>query len=91
MTNKDMWAATMIGAAIGGVTAYLFFTDRGRAFRRQIEPALENFVRELSSFRGTLQRTASVAAESWSVVTELLGEGSPTPARPYAGGQSAPF
>jgi len=91
VTNKEMWAATMIGGAIGGVVAYLFFTDSGRALRRQIEPALEQFVRELNGFRATLQRTAGVAAESWNVVSDLLGTAAQRPSRPYPGGQTAPF
>ena len=40
-------AAAIVGGGDGGVAGYLFFTDRGRAWRRQLEPALEDFAREL--------------------------------------------
>jgi gas vesicle protein len=91
VTNRETWAATMIGGAIGAVVAYLFFTDKGRALRRQVEPALEEFVRELNGFRASVQRTAGVAAESWNVFNDLLGNAASKPTRPYPGGQTAPF
>jgi gas vesicle protein len=47
MNNSRELAATLVGAVIGGVAGYLFFTDRGRSLRRQIEPALDDFSREL--------------------------------------------
>jgi len=30
---------------VGGAIGYLFFTDHGKTLRRQLEPALEDFVR----------------------------------------------
>ena len=85
-------AATIIGAVIGGMAGYLFFTDRGRELRRQIEPALEDFARELNSFRGTMQRAASVANEGWKLLNDALGEGGQTryPSAPSAH-QTSPF
>jgi len=83
--------ATLLGAVIGGVAGYLFFTDRGRELRRQIEPALEDIARELNSFRGTVQRAADVASESWKLLNDALGEGGqPTPRYP-GGHQTSPF
>jgi hypothetical protein len=60
-------AAILTGAVLGGVAGYLFFTDRGRALRLQLEPAVEDFARELSGFRGTIQRAIGVATQSWDV------------------------
>lgn len=91
MTDRDMWAATMVGAAIGGVTAFLFFTDRGRHLRRQFETGIEDFVHEVVQFRGTVRRATGVAAEGWHVLSDLLGEPAPHSTSPYHGGQSAPF
>ena len=84
-------AATIVGAVIGGVAGYLFFTDRGRQLRRQIEPAIEDIVRELSSFRGTVQRAAGVANESWKLLNDALGEGGPQAPRYPGGHQTSPF
>jgi hypothetical protein len=73
---------------IGGVAGYMFFTDAGRALRRQIEPALDDFVKELNSFRTTFQRAAGVASEGWKLLNETFGENAPR----YAGSQqSSPF
>ena len=58
MDNSRAMAATVVGAVVGGVAGYLFFTDHGRSVRRQIEPALDDFSRELMSFRATVQKAS---------------------------------
>jgi gas vesicle protein len=91
MDNSRAVAATIVGAVIGGVAGYLFFTEQGRSLRRQIEPALDDFARELMSFRATVQKAASVANEGWKLLNDALGEGGQPPPR-YAGPpQSSPF
>jgi gas vesicle protein len=86
--SREMWV-TLAGAAIGGVAAYLFFTERGRSVRRQIEPALDDLSRELMSFRATVQKASGVASEGWKLVNDALGEPSATPRFP--GRQTSPF
>jgi hypothetical protein len=87
--NSRAVAATIAGAAIGGVAGYLFFTERGRELKRQIEPALENFSRELDNFRSTFQKAASVANEGWKLLNEAM---EPGPSSRYpATRQSSPF
>ena len=83
--------ATVVGAVIGGAAGYLFFTDQGRQFRRQLEPALDDIARELNSFRGTVQRAASVASEGWRLLNDALGEAGAEPARYPGTHQSSPF
>lgn len=90
MNNSREMAATIVGAVIGGVAGYLFFTERGRSVRRQIEPALEDFTRELISFRNAVQKAAGVANEGWKLLNDTLGEAGSTRTR-YAGGQTSPF
>lgn len=80
-----------VGAAIGAAAAYMFFTERGRQFRRRLEPALEDLARELNNFRGTVNKAAGVAGEGWKLLNEALGEGgSPSPryGQPH---QTSPF
>lgn len=36
----------LMGAVLGAVAGYLFFTERGRRFRRDVEPQLQTIVRE---------------------------------------------
>jgi hypothetical protein len=88
--DNQVWAATAIGAAIGGVIGYLFFTDRGRMVRHKLEPTLEDFVRELNGFRSTFQRAVGAANDSWKVLTDMVGE-SPQTAHRYPQGQTSPF
>lgn len=89
MDNSRAIAATLVGAVVGGVAGYLFFTDRGRSIRRQIEPALDDFARELMSFRSTVQKASGVASEGWKLLNEALGE--PGVAPRYPGRQTSPF
>ena len=80
MTEKARaCAASMVGAVIGAAAGYLFFTDRGRALRRQLETALETLEPELSHFSGTVNRTAGVASEGWKLLNEALGDSSRPP------------
>jgi len=66
--------ATMVGAVLGGIAGYLFFTEHGRRLRRSLEPALEDLSRELSSFRVTVQRAAGVANEGWKLLNDTLAD-----------------
>ena len=72
--NSQTLAATMVGAVIGGLAGYLLFTDRGRAMRRQIEPAIEDFARELNGLRATVQKFSAAANQGWNVLHEAIGE-----------------
>ena len=89
--NSRAVMATIVGAVVGGFAGYLFFTDRGRAMRRQFEPALEDIARELSQFRGTVQKAAGVANEGWKLLNEALGESAQQPPRYPSTHQSSPF
>ncbi len=89
--NSRAVAATIAGAVIGGLAGYLFFTERGRAIRRSIEPALEDIARELNSFRGTVQKAAGVANEGWKLLNEAMGEGGAQPRRFPSAHQTSPF
>jgi len=89
--NSRAVAATVVGAVIGGMAGYLFFTDRGRTIRRSIEPALDDIVRELNSFRGTIQKAAGVASEGWRLLNDAMGEGESQARRFPSAHQTSPF
>jgi hypothetical protein len=91
MDNSRAVAATIVGAVVGGVVGYLFFTEHGRRLRRQIEPALDDFARELMSFRATVQKAAGVANEGWNLLNDALGEGGQQPPRYPGTHQTSPF
>jgi gas vesicle protein len=93
MNNSRAIVASALGAVVGAVAAYLFFTDEGKALRRQLEPAIEDFSRELSSLRASVEQATGAASESWTLLTDTLGESAPrTAGMPYAGSrQTSPF
>jgi hypothetical protein len=76
---------------IGGAVGYLFFTAHGRSLRRQIEPALDDFARELANFRATVQKASGVANEGWNLLNETLGDSQRQPLRYPNTHQSSPF
>jgi hypothetical protein len=81
----------MVGAALGALAGYLFFTERGRAVRYSIEPTLDDLRRELVQFRSTMQKLAGVANEGWEMLNETLGTvGRPARRIPSAH-QTSPF
>jgi hypothetical protein len=84
-------AATVVGAVIGGVAGYLLFTDAGRRLRRQLEPALEDLVRELNSFRATVHKAAGAASEGWKLLNEAIGEPEQRSSRYPTPQQTSPF
>ena len=59
------------------VAGYLFFTDAAAQLRRQIEPALDDFARELSQFPRHGREAAGVASEGWKLLNEAIGEPAP--------------
>lgn len=70
-------AASLTGAVIGGLVGYLFFTARGRALRRQLEPAIDDLARELEGFRSTVHKAVGVANDGWKLLHEAIGEEPP--------------
>jgi hypothetical protein len=62
--------SAIAGAALGGLTGFLFLTDRGRQLRLDLEPRLDEFARELASLQGTVSRAASAATEGWRMVAD---------------------
>lgn len=74
MESSRAMGAMIVGAVVGAFAGYVFFTENGRAWRRQLEPALEDIARELGHFRGTVIKAASVANEGWRLLNDALGD-----------------
>jgi hypothetical protein len=66
-------AATVLGAIAGGVWGWLYLTANGRRMRSQIDPKLDDFMRELQNVRGTVQKARSAANEGWQSLNEIAG------------------
>ena len=61
------------GAAAGGLWGWLYLTEGGRRVRMQIEPKLDDFIRELSNVRGTVAKAKTAANEGWRSLNEMTG------------------
>jgi hypothetical protein len=65
--------ATMLGAVAGGVWGWLYLTEGGARVRTQIEPKLDDFIRELGNVRGTVDKAKMAATEGWRSLNEITG------------------
>ncbi|MEO5821329.1 MAG: hypothetical protein ABIT71_12570 [Vicinamibacteraceae bacterium] len=58
MDDRARIALSMgLGAALGGFVGFLLFTDRGRTFRRELEPQLEDFFAESQRLTAAFDKT----------------------------------
>jgi hypothetical protein len=79
-----------VGAIIGAIAGYMFFTDRGRALRRHLEPAIEDLRNELVSFGGTVRRATGAASDGWRMIDDVLRD-KPESSRYSQPEQTSPF
>lgn len=70
--------ATLLGAVVGGVWGWLYLTEQGRRVKNQIEPKLDDFMRELTQMRGTVEKARTAANEGWRSLNELTGASQPS-------------
>ena len=67
--------ATILGAVAGGVWGWLYMTEHGRRVRSQIEPKLDDFIREVQNVRHTVEKARTAANEGWRSIGEMTGGG----------------
>ena len=76
-----------VGAAIGGLAGYIFLTERGRVLRDELEPRLDDLLRNVATVRETVERARAAASEGWRAISDAAGEGT----RWSGAEQQAPF
>jgi hypothetical protein len=64
-------AATVLGALAGGLWGYLYLTASGRRVRDELEPRIDDFVREIRRAKRTAEKARAAADESWHTLNEL--------------------
>lgn len=69
--NSRVMAGAVIGALVGAVASYLFFTENGRQVRERIEPAVEDLRQEFARFQRTFEKVGDMATEGLRVVNEF--------------------
>lgn len=65
--------STLLGAIAGGLYGWLYLTESGRRVRDQIDPKLDDFMRELTRVRGTVDKARTAASEGWRSLGEVTG------------------
>ena len=74
MDDRSRIALSMgVGAALGGFAGFLLFTDRGRAFRRELEPQLEEFFGEAQRLTAAFDKTRKAVQDGLSTLKNEAG------------------
>ena len=60
-----------VGALVGAVAGFLFFTARGRDMRDRMEPAVDELRQEFARFQRTVEKVGHMANEGMRVVNEF--------------------
>ena len=63
-----------VGAIAGGFVAFLLFTERGRAFRSEIEPQLEGLIGEAERLAVAFDRTRRAVHDGLATLTPVEGD-----------------
>jgi len=71
--RSKVLVATLLGAVAGGIWGYLYLTAGGRRTRDELEPRIDDFVREVRRARRTVEKARAAADESWHTLNELTG------------------
>ena len=66
-----MVAGAAIGAVVGAVLTYLFFTERGREMRDRMVPAVDNLREDFARLQQTLEKVGEMANEGLRVVQDF--------------------
>jgi hypothetical protein len=62
----------LLGAVVGGLAAYLLFTDEGRDRLSRLAPAADDLSRVLQDMRTTLSKLGDVALEGRRTAGQVL-------------------
>lgn len=63
-----------VGAVLGGVAGFLFFTERGHRARRAIEPQLRQLLSDASSLNDTVARLRARATEGLGTIRHVMNQ-----------------
>lgn len=79
--QSRVMASAVVGALVGVVAGYLFFTERGREFRNRLEPMVDDLRHEFGRFQRTFEKVGDIANEGMRVVNEFNAARTQSPFR----------
>ena len=62
-----------VGAVLGGFAGFLLFTDRGRSFREELEPQLEQLFGEAQRLTAAFDKTRRAVQDGMSTLKNEAG------------------
>lgn len=83
--------ATLVGAAVGALFGYLFFTPSGRRLRDEIEPRLNEVSRELGRAHSAVTRAFTAIDDGRRSLERLVSEPPRWPEPPLPAEHEVPF
>lgn len=66
-----------VGAAVGGFLGFVLFTDRGRSFRRELEPQLEDLFGEAQRLTAAFDKTRKAVKDGLATLHTETTEAKP--------------
>lgn len=78
--RTQVFMASVLGAAIGGVFGWLYLTERGRQVRVQLEPFFDTVIDEIHQTQHTVDKARLAASEGRRALDDVI--------RPAGGGAS---
>ena len=66
-----------VGAVVGGFAGFLLFTERGRSFRRELEPQLDEMLAEAQRLTGAFERTRQAVKDGLATLHSEAGDAKP--------------
>lgn len=65
--------AALAGAGVGAALGFLYLTERGRRFRHQLDPMLDDFVTEIKRLQSSVHKAKTAADEGWRSISAMVG------------------
>jgi len=70
--RTQVFMATALGAAVGGMVGWLYLTERGRRVRVQLEPFLDNIVDEIHQTQQVVDKARFAVNEGRRALDDVL-------------------
>jgi hypothetical protein len=70
--RKQVFLASVLGAAVGGVCGWLYLTERGREVKSELDPFFDKVVDEIHQAQHTVGKARLAVVEGKGAIDEVL-------------------